>query len=207
MSDVAVMQQPTVFIVDDDRTSQRSVAALVEAMGHQTETFDSAAAFLAVYGDNRPGCLVTDWKMPEIDGLMLQEKLKARGCNVPVIVITAHACTPTVVQAMKLGAVTMLDKPYDDDKLWQAIQEALDNDLRSRTSDIEQRELQARLATLTPAEMDVLKLMLVGTLNKTTAKRLEVSLRTVEKRRQSILEKMQAESTAELVRLVLEARR
>jgi FixJ family two-component response regulator len=207
MNEIAMAGIPTVFIVDDEKNAQRSIAALVEARGQNAETFDSAAEFLAAYDDDRPGCLVTDWIMPEIDGLMLQEQLLARGCRLPVILVTAHACTPTIVKAMKLGALTALDKPYNDDKLWDAIQEALKIDERLRLGELQHRELRERLAKLTQDEVDVFELILQGMLNKLIAKRLDISLRTVEKRRHSLFEKMQAESTAELVCMVLEARR
>ena len=197
---------PTVFIVDDDEGSRKSVRALVRSMNVKAETFSSAEEFLAQLDASRPGCLVTDVRMLGMTGIELQEKLWADGVTLPVIVITAHAETPLTVKAVKRGALTVLEKPCRDYELFDAIREALLQDSDSRARTTEQREFRVRLANLASAEKEVLDLMVDGLQNKAIASRLDVSVRTVENRRQQIFEKTGTRSLAELVRLIVESR-
>jgi FixJ family two-component response regulator len=198
-------EKPTVHVVDDDESARRSVCALVNSMGVHAAEYDSGEAFLDRFAPGGPGCLVTDVRMLGMSGLELQEELLRRDITLPVIVLTAYPKTSLAVRAMRSGAVTMLDKPYDSDELWDAIRRALALDAQKRTEHTHRRELRRRLADLTSSEREVLGWILQGKPNKAIAKYMDVSLRTVENRRQAVLQKMQATSVAELVRMVIEA--
>jgi FixJ family two-component response regulator len=197
-------RQPTVFVVDDDEKARESVCAVVESMGIPAEGFASAEEFLKRYREPRPGCLVTDVRMLGMSGLELQEELKRRNVLLPIIVLTAYARTPLTVRAVKAGAVTVLEKPYEDDDLWDAIRKALAEDAAGRARHERRRELRRRTDRLTPSERKVLDLIVQGKPNKSIAKLLDISLRTVENRRREIFEKMEARSLAELIRVALE---
>ena len=199
-------EEPTVFIVDDDEAARNSVKALVRSMGVRAETFSSAESFLQEFDPPRAGCLVTDVRMLGLSGIELQEKLVAEGITLPVIIITAHAETPLTVRAVKKGAVTVLEKPCRDYELYDAIRDALSQDERTRSQSAEQREFLQRLDALLPQEKQVLELMVEGLANKVIARRLGVSVRTVENRRQRIFEKTQTDSLAMLIRIVVESR-
>lgn len=196
-------EEKTVFVVDDDPAARESVSALAESMGLRVETYESAEEFLEELKTSRSGCLVTDVKMEGITGIELQDRLAEAGHEIPVIVITGYANVPMAVTAMQTGAVTLLEKPCNQELLARSIREALD---RGETRQGEQRELEEierRLARLTPAERDVLAMMVAGDANKVIARKLGVGLRTVEARRHQVFDKMGAESLAELVRMAL----
>ncbi len=195
--------EQTVYIVDDERQSRESVRALVLSMGMQAAVFNSAEQFLELYQDE-PGCVITDYRMAGLNGIELQEELSRRGCHIPVIVVTAYASTPMTVRAIQNGAVTLLDKPYDDDDLWQAVRNALATDSERRSQLQSKAQLQQRMESLTNKEREVLELMIQGKANKSMASILDVSLRTIENRRRSIFTKFEANSVAELVALVLQ---
>lgn len=197
--------EPTVWIVDDDEQARRSVSALVRSMGLGAEAFASAEEFLDAYREDRPGCLVTDVRMVGMSGLELQDMLNERNVLLPVIVLTAYARTSLTVRAVKSGAFTVLEKPYDEDDLWDAIRSALADDAESRAKHARRRELQRRIGRLTPAEREVMDMVVRGKPNKNIARLLGVSIRTVESRRQEIFSKMEADSVAKLVRLVIDA--
>jgi FixJ family two-component response regulator len=202
----AVMtDQATVFVVDDDEQARHSVCALVQSMGLRAQAFASAEEFLASDVSNQPGCLVADIRMRGMSGLELQEELRRRAVWLPVVVLTAYARTPLTVRAMQAGAVTLLEKPYENEDLWDAIRRALAVDAASRAAISHRQELRARLERLTSAERAVLDLIVAGKPNKAIAQRLDVSLRTIENRRRDVLQKLEVESVAELVRLVIEA--
>jgi FixJ family two-component response regulator len=200
-----MVAEPTVYVVDDDPQARDSVCALARSMGVAARNFPSAESFLDFY-DDQPGCLVTDYRMKGINGLELQEMLLAQGSELPLIIVTAYARTSLTVQAIKNGAVTLLDKPYEDDNLWQAIQSALAEDERRRRKNREIAEVRRRIDSLTEKERHVLDLMLAGTSNKAMASRLDVSLRTIENRRRKVFAKLRAQTVAELVALVLRVR-
>ncbi len=196
----------TVFVVDDDAEALASVCALVSSMGLQCRPFESGEAFLS-FCDRNPqlaGCLVTDVRMVGISGIELQEQLRERRVTIPVIVLTAFARTPLTVRAMQNGAITMLDKPYDDDDLWDAIRVGLRRDTEQRAKAITMSRVQEDLDSLTPSERQVMDLVVAGLPNKTIASRLDVSVRTVENRRREVFTKMNADSVADLVRLAVE---
>ncbi len=199
------MTTPTVFVVDDDATVREGVQWLLESVELAAETYASAHDFLAAYDPGRPGCLVLDVRMPGLSGLEAQARLAARGGRLPVIVITGHADVPMAVRAMKAGAVDFLEKPFSDQVLLDAVQRALAADSECRKRRARRDGLRARLALLTVRERDVLDLVLAGASNKVIAARLDVSDRTVEAHRARVMEKTQAQTVAELARLVLEA--
>jgi two-component system response regulator FixJ len=197
--------KPTVFVVDDDEQARKSVCALIRSMGIHAESFASAEEFLDGYAEPRAGCLVTDVRMLGMSGLELQEELNRRNVFLPIIVLTAYARTPLTVRAVKAGAVTVLEKPYEDDDLWDAIRNALAEDAASRAQHQRRQELRRRIDLLSPSERKVMELIAQGKPNKSIAKLLDVSIRTVENRRREVFEKMEAHSVAELVRMVIEA--
>ena len=168
-----------------------------------TRTFASAAEFLASYEPSQRGCLVVDVRMTGMTGLELQQELSVRGYRIPVIVITGFADVPTAVRAMRAGAVTFLEKPCSDKELWASIETALQWEARSRQQRTQREDVVARRATLTPAEVQVLDRLIAGKANKAIAAELDLGLRTVELRRATIMKKMDANSLAELVRMIL----
>lgn len=194
-----------VYVVDDDAASREAVASLVGEMNVQARAFGSAEEFLAAYDGARPACLVTDVRMIQMSGLELQEELARRGHHLATVVLTAYAETPVTVRAMKNGAVTLLEKPCRDLELWDAIRRALAEDVQNLEHDERRAEAARRLADLTPSEQEVLTMVAQGEPNKAIATQLDISVRTVEVRRQSIFAKTGAGSVAELVRLTIEA--
>lgn len=197
--------EPVVYIVDDDPAALRSVSALVESIGMNAESYISAEEFLRSFEVTRPGCLVTDVRMLGMSGLELQEKLVSDGVTLPVIVITAYADVPLAVRAMEKGAVTLLEKPCGEQQLLDSIRLAIASDTQARQQTIRHQEIREHLAELTASERDVLKLLVEGKMNKNIATQLDIGLRTVELRRQQIMKKMNVDSLAELVRLVVDA--
>lgn len=195
--------QATVFVVDDDAQARKAVVALIEAMGLTVQSFSSAEEFLAAYDGRRPACLVTDVRMMGMSGLELQEELIRQGKPMSVIVMTAFANTPGTVRAMKNGALTLLEKPCRDDELWEAIRNGIAADRESLAAGETVEELRRRYNTLTAKEREVLKHISAGDANKIVARKMSVSLRTVELHRQSVFQKMNADSLAELVRMVV----
>lgn len=193
----------TVYIVDDDDASRESVEMLLNEMKVRFKSFHSAEQFLGGFDGARPGCLVTDVRMLDMSGLELQEELARRNITMPVVVVTAYADAPIVVRAIKNGAITLLEKPCRNHELWDAIREGLTNDVENLKRESQLKQLQDRIAALTEAEKEVLDLIVEGMPNKTIAARLDISVRTVEVRRQHVFTKMKADSVAELVHLVL----
>jgi FixJ family two-component response regulator len=194
---------PIIFVVDDDDQARKAVMALVGAMGIETRGYASAEEFLAAYDGRRPACLVTDVRMLGMSGLELQEELLRRGASIPVILLTAFASTPAAVRAMKNGAVTMLEKPCRDDELWEAVRDGLSADRQALAADESREDVRRRLSTLSPKEREVLACITAGDANKVVARKLGVSVRTVELHRHGVFEKMGADSLAELVRMVV----
>jgi len=199
-----VLAKAVVYIVDDDAAACEAVAALVGEMGVAAKTYLSAEAFLRDYDGHRPGCLVTDVRMLGMSGVELQEKLARDGISLSVVVLTAYADTRTTIRAIQGGAVTLLEKPCRDQELWDAIQTALRQDVEKSSSEQRLDDIRRRITALTLAEKKVLELIVQGISNKVMAKRLGVSVRTIEVRRHKVFEKLQADSLAELVRMYLE---
>ena len=195
-----------VYIVDDDQQARESVGALVQSMGLMTLSYSSGEELLQHVDQNARGCLVTDLRMVGMSGLELQDALRQREIMLPVILITAYPRTAPTVRAMKHGAVTLLEKPYEDDDLWDAVREGLHRDAQQREKQVRRRRIRQRVELLSPKEQQVMDLMIEGIANKVIARRLDVSVRTVENRRHEIFEKMQANSLAELVQMVVAVR-
>jgi len=198
--------EPTVFLVDDDPAVVRSLKALIRIMFPRVEAYRSAAEFIKHCPPERPGCLVLDVVMPGVSGLDLQRRLDGDGYLLPVIFLTGHGNVPMAVKAIQDGAVDFLEKPCPDQLLWQSIRRALDLDGQRRRRDARVRPLRERLASLSGEERRVLDLLLAGYLSKDIARELGVCLRTVEYRRGRLLRKMEARTTAQLVKLVVECR-
>ncbi len=191
-----------VFVVDDDASVRHSTERLVRSLGFAIQTFASAREFLDGARSEKPGCLVLDVHMPGLSGLDLQRELAQRGLEIPIIFLTGHGDIPMTVRAMKAGAVEFLTKPVKSRVLLDAIRAAIE---RARVSHQARREvgaLRERYERLTPREQEVLPLVVAGLLNKQIAGELAVSERTVKFHRAHIMKKMQAESLAELVRMV-----
>ena len=195
--------EATVFVVDDDGAVRDALRSLFESVNLNVETFESAEQFLRAYQPERPGCLVLDIRMPGMGGLRLLEHLKSQAIPLPVIVLTGYADVNTAVRAMKAGAVDFVQKPFTEQELLEQIQKALEQDARLRSERAKQSEIEARLARLTPRERQVFERLVGGKTNKDIAADLGISAKTVETHRAHIMQKMQAKSLAELVRLAL----
>lgn len=196
----------TIFIVDDSRDMRQSLKWLLESSRLRVETFASALEFLGEYERGRRGCLVVDVRMPGMSGLRLLETLRDDCIFLPTIVVSAYSDVKLAVQAMKLGAVTFLEKPYDFHEILREINTALQEDVRMHSTWSEQKQNARRLARLTPREAEVLHLLVKGLRNKVIASELQISDRTVENHRARIMEKLEVSSLAELVHIALVAR-
>ena len=202
MSDPA-FNKATVFVVDDDQAMRNSLKWLIESVGMQVESFSSADEFLAQYQPGRAGCLVLDVRMPGMSGLDLQEHLAERNILTPVVIITGHGDVPMAVRAMKGGAIDFIEKPFNDEVLLDAIRRAITYEEQQRSHHSEHLQIQERLSNLTPREQEVMAMVTEGRSNKEIANALGVSAKTIEAHRARVMEKMQAGSLAELVRMVL----
>ena len=191
----------TVFIIDDDAGMRESIKDLVESVGLHAESFATAQAFLSRDRRGGPSCLVLDVRLPGISGLDLQHELKKAGIKIPIIFITGHADVPMTVAAMKSGAVEFLTKPFRDQDLLDVIQRALDRDRVLREKQKQLAELQERYAGLSVREREVMSLVVSGLLNKQIAAELRASETTVKIHRGHVMQKMQAKSLPELVRM------
>jgi RNA polymerase sigma factor (sigma-70 family) len=198
--------QATVFVVDDDSSVRDALRCMLEAAGHRVETFASAEAFLAGYDPSRRGCLLLDVCMPGMDGLALQDRLVQQRVYLPIIVLTGHADVPMAVRALRAGAVDFVEKPFDEADLLRRIEEALIRSVQCTSSEAERAAIRERLAGLSQRERQVLDLLVAGKWVKAIAAELGTSPNTVKNQRASILEKMEAESVPDLVRMVLIAR-
>ena len=197
--------EPIVFVVDDDQAIRNSLKWLIESVGLQVETYASADEFMRSYYPGRAGCLLLDVRMPGMSGLELQEYLARNDIPIPIIIITGHGDVPMAVRAMKAGAIDFIDKPFNDELLLESIRNALAIDQRQREHQGRRAEIAARLAHLTPREHEVMEMVTEGRSNKEIATDLGVSTKTVEAHRARVMEKMEAGSLAELVRMVMAA--
>jgi FixJ family two-component response regulator len=192
---------PIVFVVDDDRGVRDATRSLLASIGLRVETFKTAQEFLSSQRPDAPSCLVLDVRLPGLSGLDLQRELSNAGTPIPIIFITGHGDVPMSVQAMKGGAVEFLTKPFRDQQLLDAIQEAIERARVERKQRIELAELRERYESLTPREREVMGLVVTGLLNKQVAAELGTSEVTVKIHRAQVMKKMKVASLAELVRL------
>jgi RNA polymerase sigma factor (sigma-70 family) len=193
---------PVVFVVDDDPSVRSSLKFLISTVGLQVESFDSADTFLRRKPPDAPSCLVLDVRLPGLSGLDLQRELAARNMRIPIIFVTGHGDIPMSVRAMKAGAVEFLTKPFHDQDLLDAIRIALERDRARRQQEKEVTALQQRFASLTPREREVISMVASGMLNKQIAGQLGTVEDTVKVQRSRAMGKMQAQSLADLVRML-----
>ena len=197
--------QPNVFVVDDDQAMRNSLKWLIESVGMKVETYSTADEFIRNYYPGRAGCLLLDVRMPGMSGLELQEHFIKHQINIPIIIITGHGDVPMAVRAMKSGAVDFIEKPFNDELLLESIRNALSMDIEQRAAQAERAEIATRLANLTPREHEVMEMVTAGKSNKEIAQTLGVSAKTVEAHRSRVMEKMQADSLADLVKMAVAA--
>jgi len=195
--------QRVVHIIDDDEALRESLAFLLRTAKLEVKSFDSAKTFLDALPDESLACVITDVRMPDMSGIDLLRRLKERKVGVPVIVVTGHGDIALAVEAMKIGAADFFEKPFNDDLLLASVHAALDHQHDQTKRDAERAEIEQRLATLSAREKDVLAGLIEGRANKQIAFDLGISPRTVEIYRANLMNKMQADSLSDLVRMAL----
>lgn len=198
-----MISDAVVCVVDDDPAIRKSLRWLIESVGLTVEAFESAREFLDAYDPEKPGCIVLDVRMPGMNGLELQEKLRDMHSQIPIIIVTGYGDVPMAVRAVKSGAVEFLEKPVSDQLLLGHIQQAIAEDLENRDKQAEQRAVYKRVEQLTQREREVLKLVVEGLSSKEIATKFNVSLKTIETHRVKIMKKMQARSIPHLIRMNL----
>ena len=195
------MLDRAVFVVDDDAAVRQGLRFMLRTAGYSVEVFPSAHSFLEEYDPRRGGCLLLDVRMPRMTGLELQQQLNLRGWRLPVIFITGHGTVSLAIAAMKAGAFDFIEKPLREDALLEVIERAVRWNDRAYEERLERASLQVRAALLTPREREIFDLVATGEPNKTIARHLGISFRTVELHRARIIEKLQARSLSDLVRM------
>ncbi len=194
---------PTVFIVDDDREVREALQLLMESVGLRVESFASAQEFLGQFDRTRPGCLVLDVRMPGMSGLDLQAKLGEQPIHPPVIIITGHGDVPMAVRAVQSGALDFIEKPFNDQSLLDSVHRALEKDGQQRGEASLKADIKRKFDRLTPRERQVLELVVTGKRNKVIATEMHVSQSTVEAHRAKVMEKMEAETLSDLMRMMI----
>jgi two-component system response regulator TtrR len=202
-----VQLAPTAYVVDDDESIRTLWRWLLESKGIAVRAFNCAAAFIEAYGRGDPGCLVLDVRMPGMSGPELQDYLRREAVEIPIVFVSAHGDVPTVVNALKGGAMDFIQKPFDYRDAVGTVLRALERDAQNRQQRARREELVGRLAALTARERAVMHLVIEGRMNKVIAQVLKISIRTVEFHRANVMEKMGTGSVATLVQLVELARR
>ena len=197
------MPENVVHVIDDDPAMRDSLAFLLDTSGLTARAHESAVAFLDALPEIEPGCILTDVRMPQVSGLELVQRLKELGVALPVVVMTGHADVPLAIEAMKLGVVDFIEKPFDDAALLAALEAALEQGAQRRQQDDERARIAQRMASLSPRETDVLNGLVAGKANKVIAFDLGISPRTVEIYRANLMDKMEARSLSDLVRMSL----
>jgi len=197
------MSESVVYIIDDDRIARESLRWLIESAHLPVRVFESGIDFLAGFDCNAAGCVVLDVRMPDINGMALYNRLKARGARIPVIIVTGHADVSMAVRAMKAGAYDFVEKPYNDALMLERIQSAIAYDLDDRRNQQRIEAVRRRVDTLTRRERQVMGYVLDSVQNKVIAAELGISIKTVELHRANLMAKMEAATTTELVRQAL----
>lgn len=198
-------ERPTIYVIDDDDAARDSLQFLLETAGLNAHAFETAAAFLKHLPNTASGCVITDVRMPGMNGIELLKTLKARAFPLPVIVITGHGDIPLAVEAMREGAADFLEKPYSDDALLQSINRSVSSSKRAAGADGEKADILRRIGELSGREAEVLTGLVAGKSNKVIAIELEISPRTVEIYRANVMTKMGADSLPTLVRMAITA--
>lgn len=197
---------PVVYVVDDDEKVRKALAWLLASVGLESKGFASARDFLGQVTAARPSCVLLDLRMPQMGGLELQERLTARGLDIPIIFVTGYGDVPTAVRAMRAGAIDFIEKPFSDQTLIECVQQAMSRSIEQHKAREEQAGLSARMDRLTQREHEVMELVIEGLPNKRIAVQLGLSERTVEIHRAHVMEKLEVDSVAKLVCLALRTR-
>jgi two-component system response regulator FixJ len=196
-------ENPTVFIVDDDIEVRDAIKLLMDSVGLDAEVFESAQNYLERFDPRRPGCLVLDIRMKGMSGLDLQDRLTEEPMHPPIIIITGHGDVPMAVRAVKSGAVDFIEKPFNDQLLLDAVHRAIEQDADNRGRASRLADIRERLDKLTPREREIMDMVVAGNRNKVIAIDLGISQSTVEAHRAKVMEKMEATSLSELMRMML----
>ena len=199
------MPRGKVYVIDDDEAMRHSLEFLLGSVDYEVTLFESAQVFLDGIAKREFGCVVSDVRMPGIDGIELLRRLQTLNCRFPVVIMTGHGDVPLAVEAMKLGAVDFLEKPFDDDLLISMIDSGLKRAEPEARNEAASREIAERVATLSPRERQVMDGLVAGLSNKAIAREYDISPRTIEVYRANVMTKMQAGSLSELVRLAMRA--
>ena len=198
-------QKGNVYIIDDDEAMRDSLNFLLDSAGFRVGLYETATSFLEALPGLEFGCVVSDVRMPGIDGIELLKRMKAAGSKFPILIMTGHGDVPLAVEAMKLGAIDFLEKPFEDERLTAMIETAIRQaDTTARTEAVTQ-DIAARIASLSPRERQVMDGLIAGLSNKLIAREYDISPRTIEVYRANVMTKMQANSLSELVRLAMRA--
>jgi len=203
VKDPLFFDEPTVYAVDDEPVTRDLLRALLESEGYQVRTCASAEEFFGTCDPHRTSCILLDICLPDMSGLEVQAQLADRGISTPVIMMTDHGDVPMAVKAIKAGAVDIIEKPYQSEKIVSSVRQAIEVGQESWQDQIELTELEERYERLTPREREVMQFVVVGRLNKQIAAQLGLSRKTIEIHRTHIMHKMQAESLAQLVRIAM----
>lgn len=198
-----------VYVVDDDDGIRDSIAFVLKKAGIAAKVFDSPARFLEEWDESLPGCLVVDYKMPDLTGLQLIQEIRSRGSMIPFLIITGHGTVPIAVEAMRMGAVTVIEKPFHHKQLLElleSLRQAMENTAKLQEANRQDEHLAELIELLTPREREIMELVVQGLLSKQIAKSLGISIKTVEVHRSHITRKLQVESVAQLVSLVMKVR-
>ncbi|QDT80392.1 Transcriptional regulatory protein TdiR [Gimesia maris] len=201
---MTIQQEATVFVVDDDPAIRKSLRWLIESVGLKVQTHELASEFLESYSPEIPGCLVLDIRIPGMSGLELQEKLRERGYDIPVIIVSGYGDVPMAVRAMKAGAIDFLEKPVSDQVLLDYIQKGIETDIINKQNRIQNQDLMERKELLTRREREVMEYVVAGFSSREIAGTLNVSFKTVEAHRAKIMKKMQAKSVPKLIQMDLQ---
>ncbi len=199
-------EEITVFIVDDDEEVRDSLKLLIESVGLETETFDSAESYLKSFDPSRAGCLILDVRMRGMSGLSLQEHLSREGIHPPIIIITGHGDVQMAVKAVKAGASEFLEKPFNEQLLLDSIHIAIERDAEQRGKASKLAEIQQKVDSLTDREKEVMELVVTGMQNKNIASELYITQSTVEAHRAKVMEKMEARTLSALMRMIISLR-